>query len=344
MNLRRRRATSPDTALADALRVVRDGLRSRLSLREAIERAASHAGSPFAPVGVSLRRGGALVASLRDEASAAPGDLACALLLLAVQAETGGDPAPAVDALAERLRDRAGSVREAQSITAQTRLQAHTILLLTPGFLVVLALLDPRGTWTALASPGPRFAVALGLLLQAMGAAWIRRIVRRATGTGAAVRTSARNRDEAFGFEVADAADMLALVLGSGCATTKGLELVAPAAPGAFGDALRSAAARIRAGSPVAAAVRRIGHEAGTDEAERFARTVADAGRLGLPLADDLRRLAAEIRSARSAERAEAVRRASVGVLVPLVLVILPAFVLACLVPLFWGGLAALGS
>src|SRR5438094_851890 len=65
---------------------------------------------------------------------------------------------------------------------------------------------------------------------------------------------------------------------------------------------------------------------------DRFARAFASSASLGVPLASRLRALSDDIRDRSSVRLAEDVRRASMRVLLPLSLLVLPAFVLACLV------------
>jgi len=80
------------------------------------------------------------------------------------------------------------------------------------------------------------------------------------------------------------------------------------------------------------------------DAPDRFARAFVWSAELGVPLSDSLRALADDVRDAVSLRFAEDVRRASMRVLVPLGVLVLPAFVLACLVPLFLGGLQGLAG
>ena len=57
-----------------------------------------------------------------------------------------------------------------------------------------------------------------------------------------------------------------------------------------------------------------------------------------------LRAVADDVRDAMSIRFTEDVRRASMRVLLPLGVLVLPAFVLACLVPLFIGGLQGIAG
>jgi pilus assembly protein TadC len=227
------------------------------------------------------------------------------------------------------------------------------MLLLTPGFWVLLVAADPRAMGASLGDAHVRAAVAGGVILQILGALWISGIVRRSSGAGAAwtkvamlraVFALAAGRERSsVPSEVAEAADTLAFVLGAGYAPTAAVEAVAPVAPGAFGVRLRAAAARVAAGGRLTDALEEA--TAGLDgSAERFAQAFGASMSLGVPLAPRLRSLADEINERTIHEQSEDVRRASVRVLIPLGLLILPAFVLSCLVPLLVGGLSGIAG
>ncbi|HYZ91515.1 MAG TPA: type II secretion system F family protein [Actinomycetota bacterium] len=336
--------------VVDVLRDVGDALRSGASLRQAIVRSAESPGSPLTPAASALTAGRPLVESLR--ATAASGhrgdaDLSSALCILAVHAEAGGDPLPAVRALTDRLGRRAAARAEARALTTQARLGARALLLLTPAFLVLVVASDPGGVARWLAEPRTRAAVIAGVALQGIGAVWMGSIVRSATGRPSryagvpflrAVRAVLAGRARSqIDAEVAEASETMAFALDAGLAPSSALVAVAPYARGEFGDALR------RASEDVAS----VPHEAVTTAvdglggrgASRFAAAYVSSVTLGVPLAPALRSIADELREQASIDLAEDVRRASVRVLVPLGLVVLPAFVLACLVPLFVGGL-----
>lgn len=352
----------------EGLRLIREGLRSGMSLRQALCSAAGADGSPFAPLAGPLTAGRPLAPTLR-EASRAAGtrEESASLLVLSVQAEAGGDPLPLLEGLEARLRRRAAAVREARALTVQARMSARALLLLTPGFLLLLALVDPGGTWAMLATGSSAGTVAAGIGLQIAGAAWIGAILRgvvpaedeqpraerprarREPGrmhrvpvlrAAAVLVRGRRTRDE--GASVAEVAEVTALLLRAGLAPLRALELVAPAARGSFGEAVRSAVACGRMGAGTVQALVDAVSPLPDPTTERFARAFAVSERLGVPLADTLDTLAEELREAEGVRMTEAVRRASVRVLLPLTLLILPAFVLACLVPLFLSGLGGL--
>ncbi|MGH2759990.1 MAG: type II secretion system F family protein [Actinomycetota bacterium] len=349
------RGRSSDRAdVVDTLRDVADGLRSGLSLRQALNRTAGRSGSPLAPLASALAAGQPIVPSLRAAAVRHGGDvdLSSALCVLAVHAEAGGDPLPAVKALAERLSRRKSARAEAKALTTQARLGSRVLLLLTPAFLLLVVATDPRGIVRWLTEPRTRAAVVSGLALQGLGALWMGAIVGNATGersrlagvpvlraTHALIAGRSRPRlDE----EMADAADTMAFALDAGLAPSAALSAVAPYAGGDVGVALRRAASDVSA-LPHA----KVGDALASLEGrapERFAAAYESALTLGVPLAPALRSLADELRERGSITLAEDVRRASVRVLIPLGVLVLPAFVLACLVPLFVGGLEGIAG
>jgi pilus assembly protein TadC len=224
------------------------------------------------------------------------------------------------------------------------------MLLLTPGFWLLLLTSDARHTLSSLAKPAPRTAVVLGVALQLLGALWIGAIVNRAAGARPRARwmqlpvlragsalIGGRTRENASE-EIADAAETIAFVLDAGSSPSAALRAVAPLVHGETGTRLRSAAARLGAGERLADAMRACEIDA------RLVDAFDASMSLGVPLAPALRDLADDVRERAAMDLSENVRRASVRVLVPLGLLILPAFVLSCLVPLFAGGLVGLSG
>jgi tight adherence protein C len=137
--------------------------------------------------------------------------------------------------------------------------------------------------------------------------------------------------------DVAETAETMAFALDAGLAPSAALASVAPYARGTFGDAIRSAVKT--SASVTQAALREALAQVDGEGVERFSNAYESSVSLGVPLAPVLRGLADELRERTVIVLSEDIRRASVRVLVPLGLVVLPAFVLACLVPLFVGGL-----
>ena len=352
--LERFRRDEPDVVAA--LAAVVDGLRSGLSLRHAILRTAGTAGSPLAPLAPALDAGRPLADVLHSAAAHAEDvDVRCALSVLAAHADAGGDPVPAVSALATRLRRRQAARREARALTTQARLGARAMLLLTPGFWLLLTASDARHTLASLAKPGPRNAVVTGVVLQLLGAAWIGAIVRRAAGPARTPRWASLpvvraggaivggRRRSSVADEIAEGAETMAFVLDAGRSASGAIEVVAPLLRGEFGSRLVRACAQIRAGDRLIDALREAASEL-EDPAPRLVDAFDASVSLGVPLAPALRSLADDVRERSITAMNEDVRRASVRVLVPLGLLILPAFVLSCLVPLFAGGLVGLSG
>lgn len=100
---------------------------------------------------------------------------------LVVAAETGGASAGVIDGVAETLRDRVALEREVAALSSQARASA-ALLVVAP---VVVALLaasaDPRIAAFLFASPAGWACIVVGVVLDAVGAAWMRAIVARAT-------------------------------------------------------------------------------------------------------------------------------------------------------------------
>ena len=336
-----------------------DHLRSGASLRQALLNVAQGDGSPFHPIASALSAGRPLAHALRDEATAflqrgtsgGDADLAGVYCVLAVHAQAGGDPTLACRSLADRLARRLAAREEAHALTTQSRLGARAILLLTPAFLLLVSLSDPRGILSYVAEPRTRLALVAGLMLQGLGAVWIARIVAAigSASSGGRVPVVRAVRALLVGKlrpatdeDCAQTAETVAFALDAGLSPTAALREVAPFAPGAFGDAIRRASATV--GVPIHESLAAAVDGLEGDAPARFARAFSWSAELGVPLADALRAVADDVRETMSIRFTEDVRRASMRVLLPLGVLVLPAFVLACLVPLFLGGLRGISG
>ncbi|MFZ4518873.1 MAG: type II secretion system F family protein [Microthrixaceae bacterium] len=132
--------------------------------------------------------------------------------------------------------------------------------------------------------------------------------------------------------DLAGVADLLAVAMGAGLAPGPAIEAVAAASPGPTGAALRRAAGVQRRGVPVDEALDALSEGLGAGGRE-LATVLRSAARSGTAAAPALRTLAATARR-RGRRRVEArVRRLPVVLAVPLVLFVLPAFVVLTLVP-----------
>jgi pilus assembly protein TadC len=132
---------------------------------------------------------------------------------------------------------------------------------------------------------------------------------------------------------VPDLFDLLAVSVTAGLSPRLALERAPDVLGGRLGGALADVRRDVSLGSPWHIALETAGATAGVAELRRLAVTLQRAERLGSPIAERLRDLAAEVRDERRARREERARRAPVQMLFPLVFLILPAFVMAAVVP-----------
>ncbi len=132
---------------------------------------------------------------------------------------------------------------------------------------------------------------------------------------------------------VPDLLDVLAISVTAGLSPHLALARAPDVLPGHLGSLLMAARNEVELGTQWRVA---LGHAASryrVEELHRLARTLHRAERLGSPVSERLRELAADVRSERRMRREERARRAPVQMLFPLVFLILPAFVLGAVVP-----------
>lgn len=89
---------------------------------------------------------------------------------------TGAALAGALDRAATSLRDRAELQREVAALTAQARASALLLTVAPFGFLAVVAAADPAVLSRSFASFGGRLAFFVGVVLDALGWFWMRRL------------------------------------------------------------------------------------------------------------------------------------------------------------------------
>lgn len=138
--------------------------------------------------------------------------------------------------------------------------------------------------------------------------------------------------------DVAESADLLALASAAGCPVHEAL-LEAGEARGP-GTALHGVAAELERGQALADVLDRLARR-GDDAWHALATTLALSAESGAPAAVVLRRLAAQERTRARRERERRARRLPVVLLLPLVGLVLPAFVLVTLVPFALSGAAS---
>ena len=183
---RGRAASAVEAALPPVLEATARGLRAGASLPVALAAAASGA----APVVVAdlnaMAQGAAdagLVAALDRWAVDRPlPGVRLAVAALALATEVGGAGARALDGVAITLRQRQAVAGEVRALATQARLSAVVLTLAPLAFAALAAAGDPRTASMLVRSPVGQGCLALGLGLDAIGAAWMARITRAGAG------------------------------------------------------------------------------------------------------------------------------------------------------------------
>jgi len=169
-------------AVPHALEQLAAALRGGASPSEAV----AAVGDGGGPVAADLRRVRAraeLGLGLADALAIWPVDrpmssVRAAAGAVAVATSVGGRAAPALVGLATSLRERLGAVAEARSLSAQARLSAVVVGAGPLAYLGFTALVDPSAVAALVDTDAGRVCFVLGLVLDALAIAWMRRIVR----------------------------------------------------------------------------------------------------------------------------------------------------------------------
>lgn len=170
--------------LPQALDAVAAGLRGGLALPVAIAGAASVGaplGDDLAGIARAVDAGLPLTEAIaRWQVGAGDPHTALAGAALTVAASVGGPGARAVDGAAASLRDRIGNEAETAALATQGRASAAVLTLAPLAFALLLSSLDPAAGRFLLGTPVGWLCVTIGLGLDAAGAWWMARLVRRA--------------------------------------------------------------------------------------------------------------------------------------------------------------------
>lgn len=228
--------------------------------------------------------------------------------ILRLQRVSGCDAAGLIEALAADVERRAGLARAARASAAGPRLSGRLIAGLPLAFVPLVA---AAGGW-ALDRRGALALVAgLGLLLA--GSAWIARLMPPAPGAD----------------DIAGVADFLAASLRAGASVREGLTLCCDCAPDGISSDLDRCSRRVRLGASWSRSLRLAG-----DPGLRALGSIVGRGdELGAGIASALTDFASARRALQDSEFDRATRRAPVLMVMPLVLCVLPAFVLLAIVP-----------
>jgi tight adherence protein C len=146
-----------------------------------------------------------------------------------------------------------------------------------------------------------------------------------------AARAAARRRLE-VSRSVPDLLDVVAVSVAAGLSPRLALERT-DSVPGPLGQELSAIRHDVALGGSWSKGLREVARRLNVAELRRLAVVLERGQRLGAPMADRLRDFSREVRAERRSRREERARRAPVAMLFPLVFLILPAFVLAAVVP-----------
>jgi tight adherence protein C len=127
--------------------------------------------------------------------------------------------------------------------------------------------------------------------------------------------------------------DLVAVSVTAGLTPRLALDRAGAALSGPLAAELEEARRSVELGQSWAEVLRRTAERLELRDLRRLSSTLERSARLGAPVAERLRGLAREVRAERRAREEERARRAPVTMLFPLVFLILPAFVLAAVVP-----------
>jgi len=210
------------------------------------------------------------------------------------------------------------------------------LLLLGPVFLAAVA------SWLALTAWFRR-ADALALRLERIcgptspgqdeRGSPIELVVRRAFAGRVAVSRSAGRRRAEIDRCALDFVELLLAATEAGLPAATAVTRAAAMTSGPLGDELQVAAAQIALGVGWRAALDQTVARTGSEPLRRLMRSLARAHRLGTSPRQSLRSIAGELRLERRSKAEELARRAPVKMLFPLVLLILPAFLLLTVGP-----------
>ncbi len=230
----------------------------------------------------------------------------------------GGSLSPAALDMAASSARADGELRGEVRVAVSYARQSARFLTVLPFALLVLAALLSGTARSGLSAPGPLACIVAGAVANIAGARWMHRII------SSAVRPVPSDA-------MASVAESIAAHVTAGGTVTSALDALSQRH-----EPCAESGRLMRAGLPLEDAVRPIA-VAGPG----VARTIVQAHHDGLPLAPALRRLAAEMRTRRRDELLAAIRAIPARATVPLVLCVLPSFVLTAVVPL---GLASFGA
>ncbi|MEY2469139.1 MAG: tight adherence protein [Actinomycetota bacterium] len=182
-----RAEASYDTNLAQFLDAVGRSIRSGGSIASAIDEAAAVARGAVASdtrrVAAGVQRGQPITRALDSWIRTRErGSVRLAVGALGLAVETGGPPARVIEEVSSALRQRQQLEGEARALAAQARLSALVVGLAPIAFAALTCITDRKNAHLLFGTPIGLACVTVGLILDALGALWMRRISESVRG------------------------------------------------------------------------------------------------------------------------------------------------------------------
>lgn len=314
-------------ALCDAVaRATRSGVAAHDSLLKGIDAVGVRA-TWAGLLRRDLEDGVSLHAAMVRAGAAATGDDAACLALLA-SAVVGSTVVPAaVDHAAEVLRGIARCRADLQVAVSHTKFSLRILTSLPFGLLGLsfVASSTFRASVFSVRTIGP---IIIGLIINRAGSLWMKRIIVRAVS-------------HAQSDPLTDLIDRVCVSLRAGHSVAQACEALDHGDTAHLEPLPSEIAGRVRAGRPLDEALEPLGHQHGL-AGRMFADVLVGAERDGLPIVPLVTRIASEVRNERQHRVDIAVRQLPSRLAIPLVLCVLPAFLLTTLVPLVTASLGSL--
>jgi len=182
--LRHGRFDRREAQLPEALEGLATDLRSGITLGRALVARAQVTPDPLGAelrhVALEIEHGSGVAAALDGWAGRSDHGSQVALVApaLALAADAGGEVARAVDRVAATVRDRQEVQAEVRALATQARTSAGVLIAAPVVFTALVATVAPGALTFLLTSPAGASCLAAGLTLDALGAAWMARILR----------------------------------------------------------------------------------------------------------------------------------------------------------------------
>lgn len=168
--------------LGDALMVLANAVRAGLSFQQALSNVATDLADPisseFRSVSRDLQLGGDLEISMNEVADRMKSaDLRLITTAVVIQRQVGGNLSEILDTISQTIRDRLAIKRSIQALTAQGRISGKIIGCLPLALLGIIYLTNPTYIEPMFTDPRGMIILAIGVVMEAAGFMWIRKIV-----------------------------------------------------------------------------------------------------------------------------------------------------------------------